>query len=57
MSDKKYNVLIENEIILLPQLTIEFSACPAAEIHRRKTLKYPHIPAVFFLVFRQRSFA
>ena len=44
-------------ILLLPQFTIEFSACPAAEIRRQKALKYPHIPAAFFLVFRQRFFA
>ena len=38
-----------SQILLLPQLTIEFSACPAVEIRRQKALKYPHIPAAFFL--------
>ena len=37
--------------VLLPQLTIEFSACPFAKILRHKILKYAHIPAIFFLVF------
>lgn len=32
---------------------MNFSACPTAEILRQKSLKYAHIPADFFLVFRQ----
>ncbi len=39
--------------VIAPQLNLELFACPFAEILYRKTLKYAHIPAVFFPVFRQ----
>ena len=54
---KAGQLLLSYPSILLPQLTIEFFACPTAGSRRQKTLKYPHIPAVFFLVLRQRFFA
>ena len=44
-------------ILLLPQLILEFSACPAAEILRQKPLPCDGKAAAFFLVSQQQSCA
>ncbi|MGN0612693.1 MAG: flavodoxin, partial [Porcipelethomonas sp.] len=48
--DMPQDVLYEaRKIVLLPQLTIELSACSKAESCRQKNLQYDSIPAFFFL--------